>query len=364
MKIAIVNDSFLHIGGAEKVVLELIALYPQADFFCPIINEQLKNKITQKTTGKVFSTVASNIPFFYSNASLLKPLLIFYWQKLNLNKYDLVISSSHSFNSKLINTPKKCIHISYVYTPPRYLDTNFNEMTFIKSNIGEIIFSPLMRWLKKKDLESANKPDLLIAISKTIQKRIKNRYQKKSLVIYPPVNTSKKIVKNNNNKYFVCFSRLVKQKGIDLAVKTCTQYNLPLVVVGTGPEMKNLKMIAGPTVSFKGYVPSSKLKKIFANAKALINCAIEEDFGMVTVEAAGMGLPVIGYKSGGIEETLLDEKTGVFFETHTVESLITSIKKFEKINFNPKDSHEFAKKFSIQIFRKKIKAVVNYYTNK
>lgn len=359
MKIAIVSDSFIHVGGAEKVLLEIIALYPNADIFIPIINNKLKKQILAITKGRLTTTFFSHFPYFYQHASLLKPLLIPYWEKLNLNKYQLILSASHSFNSKLVNAPNRCVHVSYIYTPPRYLDDNFNEMTFIKRPIFKQILMPLINWLRIKDYESGQKPDLLIGISKTIQKRIKKRYQRDSLLIYPPVQQSS-LVKNNKNEYYLCFSRLVKQKGIDLAVKTCSQYNLPLVVVGTGPELHTLKTIAGPTVTFLGFVEDSQLKSIFANAKALINCAIEEDFGMVTVEAASMGLPVIGYKSGGIKETIIEGKTGVFFKDHTVESLITSIKKFERMKFKPEVAHTFAKQFSSAIFRKKFSALVSH----
>lgn len=361
MKTAIVSDSFIHIGGAEKVLLELLSLYPTADLFVPIINKNIKEKVRAKTKGKIYTTFFSYFPFFYKNASLLKPVLIFYWERLNLSKYSLVISASHSFNSKLINTSKKSVHISYVYTPPRYLSNNFNEIQIIKYTWIQKIVSPLIGWLHKKDLESGQKPNLIISISKTIQQRVLERYKRKSLLIYPPVSISK-IIKNNKNKYYLCFSRLVKQKGIDLAVRTCTKYDIPLVVVGTGPEEMNLKKIAGPTITFLGFVDDSKIEKVFSDAKALINCAIEEDFGMVTIEAASMGLPVIGYKSGGILETIVEGKTGLFFENHTVESLITCIRKFEKMKFKSQETHNFAQQFSSEIFKKKFSKLVSYYS--
>ena len=358
---AIVHDAFLHVGGAEKVFLELVKIYPDADLYIPIINKNLKKKIENETKGAIYTTFISDWSFFYKQASLLKPFLIFYWEKLNLSKYDLVISSSHSFNSKLVNVSKKSVHISYVYTPPRYLSTQFNEVQILNNPIINFLFSPLLSWLKKKDYESGKKPDLLIGISKEVQNRITNRYKIGSLLIYPPVDLSSKITKNNDGKYYLFFSRLVKQKGAELAVKTCTKLNLPLMVVGEGPELKKLKAIAGPTVTFKGFVEGEKLEKIFTNTKALINCAIEEDFGMVTIEVASRGIPTIGFSSGGLLETIMVQKTGLFFHQHTVESLTEAINKFEQMKFNKLVCHNYAKKFSDERFAKQIKAIINYY---
>lgn len=361
MKLAIINDAFLHIGGAEKVFLELVKLYPQADLYIPIINKSIKKEIEKNTQGKIYTTFFSKIPFFYKHASLLKPLIIFYWESLDLLKYNLVISSSHSFNSKLINTNYKTPHISYIHTPPRYLSKHFSEVRILKNTLIKILTTPLIKWLKKKDLESGSKPTVLISNSLNVQKRIIKAYNRKSLLIYPPINISTKVTKKEEGKYFLCFSRLVKQKGIDLAVKTCTKLKLPLVVVGAGPELKNLKKIAGPTVIFKGFVKDKKLEKIFTDTKAMINCAIDEDFGMVTVEAASRGIPIIGYRSGGIKETILENKTGIFFDNHTVESLSKAIIKFEKMKLDSKDCHNFSKKFSTKIFKRKMKIITKFY---
>jgi len=361
MKTAIIHDAFLHIGGAEKVFLELVDLYPEADIYIPIINKNLLYLIEKKTKGNIYSSFLSKLSFFYRYASIFKPLLIFYWENLNLKKYKIIITSSHSFNSKLVNTTKETTHISYVYTPPRYLSKHFNEIRFLKNSLIRILLFPLLRWLKKKDYQSGQKPTLIISISKTIQNRIWNTYNRKSLVIYPPVNLSQLITKKGKGKYYLCFSRLAKQKGISLAVKTCTKLQLPLIVVGTGSELGNLKKIAGPTIVFKGFIKDEELEEIFINTKAMINCAIEEDFGMVTIEAASRGIPTIGYNSGGLKETIIKNKTGIFFDEHTVESLSEALIKFEKKSFDSKDCYNFSRKFSTKIFRMKMKKLIEYY---
>lgn len=360
---AIVSDGFLHIGGAEKVLLELVALYPKADLFIPIINQQIQSKLMVKTQGKIRTTFFSRLPFFYQHASWLKPLLIFYWESLNLSEYQFVISSSHSFNSKLVKAPAGVPHLSYVHTPPRYLSKHFSEIKLWKNPTISWLTKPLFNWLKTKDQLSGKRPTLLIANSDNVKQRIRLAYHRPSLVVYPPVEVRPmnfKPLSFNQKKYYLCFSRLVRQKGLDLAVKALTKLDLPLVVVGTGPELNHLKKIAGPKVTFLGFVDDKKLVKIFAQAKALINCAREEDFGMVTVEAASHGLPVIAYRSGGLKETVLENKTGVFFDQHTVESLMRALKKFEQMTIKPEDCSALAQQFSKHIFRKKIVTAVNH----
>jgi glycosyltransferase involved in cell wall biosynthesis len=181
-----------------------------------------------------------------------------------------------------------------------------------------------------KDYIGAQRPDVLIANSKTVRDRIRKYYQRESVVIYPPVNIPKKLFKRQK-KYYLCVSRLAKQKGIDLAVNTCTKYSLPLIVVGTGSEEKYLKSLAGPTVKFMGYVPDSKMAEIYAGANALIYCSIDEDFGMVPVEAMAHGVPVVAYDSGAASETIINNKTGFLFNSYDEEDLYKTLLKLQKI---------------------------------
>lgn len=364
MKMAIVHDGLIHVGGAEKVFLELAEQYQEADLFVPILNRKVFANLPASITKRIKTTLLSDIPFFYRHTNLIKPLLIFYWRSLNLTQYQLVLSSSHAFNSKLISTPKTTIHLSYVHTPPRYLSHVYNESQFLHNPILKVILKPLLSWLKQQDQESGKKPDLLIANSKTVQKRIFQQYKKPSIVVYPPCAISQKVYKPPSNGHYLCFSRLVKQKSIDLAIHACNQLKRPLVIVGDGPELPHLKQIAGPTITFTGFLSDHQLETVFSQTKALINCAVQEDFGMVTVETASRGIPVIGYKSGGLRETIQENKTGIFFTVHTVESLTKAMIKFEAHSFNPEDCHAFSKQFSKRVFNKKINTIVDYYMQK
>lgn len=360
MKVAIVQDSFLHIGGAEKVLIELIKIYPNSDLFVPLIHKKFLPILNKKFKSKLKTTFLSRLPFIQNFTSIFMPILILYFEKLNLDQYDLVISSSYSFNSKIITVKKPTIHVSYVHTPPKYLGNEYNESQFINKTLFKKIFSPLFSWLKNKDLISGKKPDLLIANSKTVQQRIKDRYNRKSIVVYPPIKIFSQ--QRDKPKYFITFSRLVKQKGVALAVEACTKLNLPLLVIGIGPETSNLKKIAGPTVRFVGFIKTKDLNEIFKHTIAMINCAIDEDFGMTAAEISSRGIPVIGYKSGALQEIIIEQKTGLLFSDYTADSLIKKIKQLQSMNFDSKTIINSAQKFSDRVFRKKITAIISCIT--
>jgi glycosyltransferase involved in cell wall biosynthesis len=315
MKIAIVHDSFLHVGGAEKVFYKFIETYPDADVFVPLINKKYLDEINQKTNGKLNISWINKILFFnekfFTNysftaiiASLLKPLLIIYWETLNLKKYDLIISSSHSFSSKSVNKKLSAKHISYIHTPPKYLYNEYNRMNWIKKFPFAILLWPTMFLLRKYDYYSAQKPDLLIANSEVVQQRIKKYYKRNSVIIYPLFDIATHNIdkisptsNKKNGKYFLFFSRLEKQKGAEPVIKTCTKHNIPLVVMGAGSQEKYLKKIAGKTIFFTGFVSQEQKVRIFKHTKALIYASIDEDFGMVIPEVASYGIPIIYYNS-------------------------------------------------------------------
>ncbi|MBI5448713.1 glycosyltransferase [Candidatus Gottesmanbacteria bacterium] len=361
-KIAIVHDAVLCLGGAERVLYQLLRLFPDADMYIPILQRAYRWDIRKRTNGDVRTTILSSFPRLSTYASFLKPILFWYWEHLDLSGYDLVISSSHSFSSKSIRVSSRTLHVSYIHTPPRYLYNEYNEMRWMKHPFIQFALSPLFGWLKKKDFEGAQRPDILIANSKTVQKRIWNYYKRKSIVIYPSVHIpSIKVLNKPRSLYFLCVSRLVKQKGIDLAIRACNDLKLPLYVVGTGPEERRLRSIAGPTVHFCGFVPDNRMADMYAGAKALLSCAIDEDFGMAPVEAMAQGVPVIAYASGGIRETVVFEKTGILFYDYTVGSLKKAFRDFELISFDAKICRKQADTFSEKRFIRRFEQIIKKY---
>jgi len=353
-KIAIVHDSFTQFGGAERVFLFLIKMFPKADLYTSLIKKEFREKIKQRSDVKLHYSQLSKIPFVIKNASFFKPYFFhYYWEKLNLDNYDLVISSSHSFCAHFVQVKNK--HLCYMYTTPRFLHKEFNEVSWLKKPIIKKIFEPYFILLKKKNKEKIKKIDILITDSINVQKRIKKYYDTQSTVIYPPVKLAKQKNLNTHSQAtnYLFFSRLVKQKGIELVIKTFNKNKKSLLVVGTSYQEKKWQKLAKDNIKFLGFVSDTELTKIFKNSRALIYASIDEDFGMVPVEAMSYGLPVIAYLDGGVKETIIDNETGLFFRKYDERSLDQTINKFEKMNFDKRKCIKQAKKFAEKSFRKK-----------
>ncbi|MDQ3008605.1 MAG: glycosyltransferase [bacterium] len=357
MRVAIIHDVYIELGGAERVLHSLLKLYPQADVYVPLITTENRERVRKKTEGRIVSSLLNNIPFIHSASILLKPFLFWYWETLDLTEYEVVISSSHSFSSKSVITSPETLHLSYIHTSPRYLYTEFNETRILKIRWAKVLLAPLLSGLRMADYIGAQRPDVIVANSQIVQRRIEKYYRRSSSVIYPPV-TMSLAVKRKQGRYFLAYSRLAKQKGIDLAVKACTKLKQPLVVVGTGSEEEYLRSIAGPSITFKGYVPDEGISEVFAHAKALLYCSVDEDFGMVPVEAMAHGVPVIAYNSGGVKETIISGKTGILFEEYSADGVIDGIKKFQNTTFNPAVCIKQAKLYSAEIFEKSILTLI------
>jgi len=363
VKVAIIHDVYLHLGGAERVLHALIKMYPQADIYISILDKKYKQQLQKTSSGDIYHSPLSFLPLKQKLSSLLKPLVFLYWESLNLSSYDLVISSSHSFSAKSVSTPHHTKHISYIHTPPRYLYQEFNEMNWIKKNPWKYIFSPLISWLRKKDFAGAQKPDKIIANSQTIKNRIKRYYQRESEAIYPPIKAKKYQLTKKKGQYYLFHARLSKQKGCDVAIKAFNQIGEKLVVVGAGKELSNLKKIAGSNIFFKGFVADKKMPKIYQQAIALIAPYQDEDFGLTPVEAMNHGVPVIGFNSGGLQETIIHKKTGVLFDQLSPRALIKVIHEFKSIKFSPKNCRNQALKFNEERFIKQMQIAINQVIN-
>lgn len=364
MKVAIVADCLIKYGGAERVVESLLGMYPSSDLYTLFITplarlriEKMFPEVKIYTSWNQFLVRRENISKYIS---IIKLWSNHYWKTLDLNGYDLIISSSHSFGSKNIRNYNG-VHISYVHTPPRFLYDEFSEIGWVKKGLAKVFLSPIWNYLRRLDIEGSKRP-LMVANSKNVAKRIEKYYGKKSLVIYPPVKISSLVKKTAKKDYYVCLSRLVKQKGIDLAVKVCTKNNWPLVVIGNGPEINRLRSISNAKVTFVENCSDKEKRKILREARALLYLSIEEDFGIVPVEAMAEGTPVIGYASGGIKETIIDGTTGVLFDERTELGLEKAIKRFNQEKWNFNSCRIQAEKFDEKIFVDKMNKLVKSET--
>jgi glycosyltransferase involved in cell wall biosynthesis len=335
----------------------MLELFPLADVYIPLIGQPYLDKLQQK--HRVYTSPLNLILPPEKYVSWLKPLVLMYWAGLNLGKYDLVISSSHSFSAKSVKVNPPTKHLAYLHTSPRYLYREFNEMSWLKKAPFKWFFSGVLGWLRKKDFEAAQQVDVLIANSKTTQARIKRYYHRSSQVIHPPVHLPVNQPRRANRpSYYLFHSRLVKQKGAALVIKAFNQLSKPLVVIGTGPEEKYLRKMAGKNITFLGFVLDEQLAQVYLKAKALVYASIDEDLGLVPVEAMAHGVPVIAYNSGGVKETVVHNKTGLLFRQFSLKSLKKAVLKFEKRRWSAKNCHQQAQKFAEEKFQQQLLTVV------
>lgn len=364
MKVALVHDYLREYGGAERVLEALHELFPEAPVYTAYVNLEKMGENGKRFKGwKIIPSWFQKLPF--ANR-LLSPFRIFgpmMFESFDLSEYDLVISSSSATHlAKAVITKPETLHISYIHTPPRFLYgyvTSFNYKKHWWTRIGGEIINHFMRIY---DFEVSQRPDILVANSKNIQKRIKKFYRRDSVVIYPPVDLSEISLKKNKEDYFLVLNRLVRGKGTEVIIEAATKLNIPLKVAGTGPQLESLKKIAGKSVQFLGWVSDEERVKLLQHAKALIVASEDEDFGITSIEAQAAGTPVIAPKSGGYIETVIDNKTGLLYGSTgvvTVSALMAIVEKFKSVDFDPEGLRKNAEKFSKEKFKKQILELVD-----
>lgn len=356
-KVALVHDWFVELGGAEKVVKQILNIFPDADVFSTVDYLSDRDVVLNK---KINTTFIQKLPGSkkYQKYFPLMPLAL---ENLDLRGYDVIISSSSSVAKSILSGPDQ-VHVCYCHSPMRYawdLQEEYLEQIGSSKGFKGYIYRYLLYKMRAIDVRTSNSVDYFIANSNYISKRIKKVYRRESQVIYPNVEVQDfTVVENKKDFYFTC-SRLVPYKRIDLIVKAFTQMpDKKLVVIGDGPEMKKIKAIATNNVELLGYQPFTVLKEYMENAKAFVFAA-QEDFGIVPVEAQACGTPVIAYGKGGSLETVVNGVTGVHFYEQTEKSLIDAVNDFESTKpLDPNEIREHANKFSTERFLKEFRNFV------
>ncbi len=356
MRVAIVHDSINEFGGAERVLLSLIKLYPAADIFSSYADKWILNKFFRKiSSSRLHFSFVQNTSLVGHNTvcQVLSPLI---WRLFDFNNYDLVISNSFYLLCNQIDI-KRAIHIQYICCPPK------NLFKFIpKRRLQKIVpYTSLLANIYRKALKSS--PHVIVD-SKYMQKLIYTLFKVRTKVIYPPVKIPIVLPFNKAmSKYFLIVSRLDRSKSIELAILACNYLRMPLKIVGVTNEPKYevyLKSISGPTIEFLGYRDDKEIKNLYRSAKAFLFTSKAEDFGIAPVEAMANGVPIIAYYGGGAKETVIHKKTGLFFFEHNVDSLIKAIKYFLKYPyFKVETLYNHAKKFTEEKFLYEMNNYVN-----
>jgi len=368
MKVALIHDFLIQDGGAERVLKALHEIFPAAPVYTTIFDPKLA-KSFPASEWKIISSPISRIPLIsliFKYFTLLWPL---YFENLDLREYDVVISDTASFAKGVLTRPNQ-LHISYIHTPPRFLygfatETNKRSNWFWKP-ILKIVDNYLRVW----DFAAAQRPDILLTNSKNTAERIKKFYGRGATVLYPPCVLSNPSNPSNSPTpsptasiestapFYLCVGRLVKYKNFDLAVDACSKLNLPLKVIGEGPELANLKKLAGPTVEFLGRVSDSQLADYSYKCQAVLFPTKDEDFGMVVVEALSYGKPVVALRGGGASEIIEAKMTGEFFEEATIDSLTELLRTFDASKYDPEDCKRRSTSFNGSDFKDKILGVI------
>jgi glycosyltransferase involved in cell wall biosynthesis len=356
-KVAIVHDWFVEQGGAEKVVKQMLEVFPEADLFSSVDFLEDRKCINNKTVKTSFIQKLPKSKRYQKYFTLMP----FAMENLDLRDYDVVISSSSSIAKCLLTGPDQ-IHICYCHSPMRYawdLQEEYLEQIGAAKGLKSTIYRYLLYKMRAVDVRTANSVDYFIANSNYIKKRIYKCYKRDAEVIYPNVEVADfNVVEKKQDYYFTC-SRLVPYKRIDLIVSAFSKMpDKKLIVIGDGPEMKKIEAIATENITLLGYQPFNVLKQHMEEAKAFVFAA-QEDFGIVPVEAQACGTPVIAFGKGGALETVIDGQTGVHFYEQTDESLINAVNKFENNNtFSAKEIRMHAERFSTERFISEFKEFV------
>jgi len=326
-KIALVHYWLTGMRGGEKVVESICDLFPDMDIFTLVYD---KRKIAESINQhKVFTSFIQKLPFARKKYQTYLPLMPIAIEQFNLSGYDIIISSESGIAKGVLTKPETC-HFCYCHTPMRYLwnmyfDYLKNEnIGFLKRKIIEIFFNYLRVW----DLATASRVDYFISNSNNVRKRILKYYRRDSEVIYPPVDVEGMVFEAKKQDYYLVVSQLVSYKRIDLAIRAFNELKKELIIIGEGQEYRKLKKIANSNIKFLGWQSQENLRQYYANAKAFIFPG-EEDFGITPVEAQASGTPVIGFGRGGLLETVIEGKTGLFFYKQDYKELTSVIESFE-----------------------------------
>jgi glycosyltransferase involved in cell wall biosynthesis len=361
MKIAFVHEWFTTYAGSEKVLEAMLSEFPDADVFCLI--DFLPAKHRGFLSGRtVQTTYMQRIPFVSRMYKSLLSLMPFAIEQFDLSAYDIVISNCHAVAKGVITGPNQ-LHICYCYSPMRYA-WDLQAQYLAESGLQRGFRSLIARWqlhrIRTWDHRVAQNVDHFIGCSQYIGRRIKKAYQRDSTVIYPNVAVEEFVIGGERDDFYLTSSRMVPYKKMHLIVEAFSKMpDRKLVVIGTGPQFKRCKALAGPNVTLLGYQPHAVLLSHMQRARAFIFAA-EEDFGITPVEAQACGTPVLAFGRGGAAETVLDGVTGLLFHEQTSEAIQQVVEDFEArpTKFDPEIVRAHALRFSTERFQREFKRYV------
>ena len=362
MKVAIVHDWFVG-GGAERVVYELHKMYPKAPIYTAYCSPEWREQLAGT---RVITSYMQRWPFSKLR-KFLPPLRALWFSHLDLSGYDLVISSSGA-EAKAVKVARPSIHINYCHAPTHYYwsryddylnNPGFGRLDWLARLGLKVLLGPMRRW----DYKAAQRPHHMIANSNYIKQQIEKYYGREATVIHPPVDIDRFSGKAEEpRRGFIIAGRQTPYKRIDLAVKACSELDLPLVVLGSGPDHSRLKKMAGKSVTFLRGKSDEEVAHYFQTSLAFIFPGVD-DFGIVAVEALAAGTPLVAYEAGGALDYVQPGKNGEFFKEQTAESLAETLSRFNPDSYNNSAVAKTAQAFSPERFQRNISNYIKEVTS-
>ncbi len=355
MKVALVHDWGNQVGGAEKVLLALKELFPDAPVYMSIYDPAVMPEICR--TWDIRTSFMDRLPLVKRYHQPFLPLYPLAFEQFDFSAFDLVISNKSGFCHGII-TPPETLHIDYCLTPTRYV---WDYRSYARrEGIGRLanwVLQPLLAYLRVWDRLAADRVDHFVAISREVQRRIGKYYRRDATVIYPPVETARFTPGEDGGDYFLVVSRLIPYKRIDLAVQAFNQLGRPLKIVGDGRDRAALQRAAAPNIEFLGRLPDQELQSLLQRCQALVFPGYE-DFGIAPLEANAAGRPVIAYRAGGALDTVIAGQTGLFFDEPTPQSLAAAVRTLDDVTFDPPAIRQHALRFDKAVFQRDFKRFV------
>lgn len=366
MRIAIVHDYIKEFGGAERVLMTLHEMYPNAPIYTAFVSDGSAKTEFEKAGAKLIPSWANLLLKYKNFHSALRFLIPLVWESFDFSKYDVVILSSSGYLTKPVRIAKNVKVVCYCHTPSRFLYGYDTSVEWKKYLIVKIYGYIVGYFLRLYDFLGAKRVDQFIANSKNVAGRIKKFYRKDSVVIYPPVEISK-ITSQKRENFYLVVSRIVGEKGIPMVMEAANKLGVKLKIVGekAGLQWENseIEKRKSENTEFLGRVSDEERDQLMAKCLAFIVLERDVDFGITPVEAMTAGAPVVAYHNGGYLETVIEGKTGTFFKEYNVESLMDAMKRVQKMKIKKEDCITQANKFSKEIFIKKMKEVIGARTS-
>jgi glycosyltransferase involved in cell wall biosynthesis len=353
LRVALIHHWLVRMRGGERVLESLCRIFPQADIYTLVFDPQ---GITERIRShNITASWIQKLPWatkYYSQYLPLFPVAI---EQFDLSAYDLVLSSDAAVGKGVITRPETC-HICYCHTPLRYAWSAYHTyLQAVQSSLRRSLAAFLMSYLRTWDAAASMRVDYYIANSQTVARRIQKYYRRESVVIYPPIATSRFQTSSSLAEYYLAVGQLAPYKRFDIAVDAFNELGRPLLIVGEGPEYSNLKKRARKNITIIGRASDEALRKYLSQCRALIFPG-EEDFGMIAVEAHASGRPVIALSRGGAVETVIPEVNGLLFEGETSASLVKAVQQFEAVEskFDPRTIKQTAAPFDEECFEQEL----------